>query len=74
MPESGTYGSVRGVQGNLTLLPRSFKDVFGSFWRPPKGTRLSGRDPTGWQSTAFRINRGRGEPRATDHHPIANSQ
>ena len=24
MPESGTYGSVRGVQGNLPFLPRSF--------------------------------------------------
>jgi hypothetical protein len=33
MPESGTYGSVRGVQGNLTLLPRSLgiQDAFGSF-------------------------------------------
>ena len=49
MPESGTYGSVRGVQGNLPFLPRSFKDVFGSFWRLPKGTRLPGRDPAGWQ-------------------------
>ena len=26
-----------------------WKDVFGSFWRLPKGTRLPGRDPAGWQ-------------------------
>jgi len=30
-----------------------WEDVFDSFWRPPKGIRLPGRDPAAWQSTAL---------------------
>jgi hypothetical protein len=31
------------------------EDVFGSFWRPPKGTRLPGRDPATRQSTEVEL-------------------
>jgi hypothetical protein len=38
----------------------TFEDVFGSFWRPPKGPRLPGRDPAGWQSVTSKRSGRRG--------------
>jgi hypothetical protein len=45
MPESGTYGSVRGVQGNLTLLPRSFKRRFWFLLSSNKRDSPAGASP-----------------------------
>jgi len=42
------------------------EDVFGSFWRPPKGSRLPGRDPAAWQCTAFERSRDASPPPGRD--------
>ena len=45
MPESGTYGSVRGVQGNLPFLPRSFGRRFWFLLASTKRNSPAGARP-----------------------------
>jgi hypothetical protein len=58
----------------MPLHALAYMDVqetfFGSFWRPPKGTRLPGRDPATWQSTASPITDHRSTSRRASCAPI----
>ena len=58
MPESGTYGSVRGVQGNLPFLPRSFKRRFWFLLSSNKRDSSAGTRPG-----RVAVNRTRTQPR-----------
>jgi hypothetical protein len=45
------------------------KDVFGSFWRLPKGPRLPGRDPAGWQGGNLQRQRARWQGGSLQRQP-----